>query len=266
MPPTCTTDLSLPQVSPSEETIELFWRKISSLTTRTRNHEGQWIGSPEVMAWNALNMQTCDKCCASRTLKACIIEQDQPSCLPCRNAKMACDRKTKFLFDTTCNDFFPTMEIFMSVFKARDQQQCRSYLKTANKQRKANLPYASVPKNKPITGPSPAIAFSNREQDILIRDLQQGMQDHQKRIQVLEEKLVELELAAVRKSTPITNPPPAIAVSSRSIWSISAYSWPTTLDCEQPISIDARVRDLLNRIEHLEAEILKLKLIIAKHV
>ncbi|KAJ6455509.1 hypothetical protein C8R47DRAFT_1082733 [Mycena vitilis] len=134
-------DLSLPGVTPSPETLSAFWRKVAFLTARTKNRQGQWIGCPEVKVWNSSNMQKCDKCNASRKLKDCIIDDDQPSCRPCRTAKIACDRKIKYLFDNTCNEFFPTMDEFMFVFKTRDQQLCRSYQKAASRKRKASLPY-----------------------------------------------------------------------------------------------------------------------------
>ncbi|KAJ7902344.1 hypothetical protein B0H13DRAFT_1882592 [Mycena leptocephala] len=49
-----------PAVIPSTDTIMLFWQRISDLTSRTRSYDGQWIGSSEVKAWNAINMQKCE--------------------------------------------------------------------------------------------------------------------------------------------------------------------------------------------------------------
>ncbi|KAJ7667452.1 hypothetical protein DFH06DRAFT_1294528 [Mycena polygramma] len=46
---------------------------------------------------------------------------------------MACDRKMKFLFDNTRNDFFTTWDLFIAVYKARDRKQCGIYQKAANK-------------------------------------------------------------------------------------------------------------------------------------
>ncbi|KAJ6460427.1 hypothetical protein DFH09DRAFT_1230191 [Mycena vulgaris] len=158
--------LCLPLVMPSADTISAFWRKISYLTTRTRTHDGRWIGSQEVKIWNAQNMETCDKCASSRNGRRCGIEEDQPSCRPCRNGKTACDRKIKFLFDSTCNEFFPTMELFVYVYNARDQKQCRTFQKTANKKRRAALPFGAAPKPRVVFGRYPAIALDNRLETI----------------------------------------------------------------------------------------------------
>ncbi|KAJ7131998.1 hypothetical protein C8R46DRAFT_1048515 [Mycena filopes] len=85
-----------------------FWREICALNSRTRNHLGEWVGSPEVEAWNARNTQV-----YSNALNA------HP--------------------DGTRIRFFPTMEEFLAVYNAPDST-CRTYQKTANKRRKASLP------------------------------------------------------------------------------------------------------------------------------
>ncbi|KAJ7045243.1 hypothetical protein C8F04DRAFT_1174207 [Mycena alexandri] len=148
---TATPDMQLNPV------LAAFWRRISELTTRTRNHSGHWVGSPEVKAWNSANRRKCDKCCVSRSLRECLVEEDQASCKPCRAAHTACDRKLQFLFESTREEFFPTMEKFLVVFKARDSELSRSYQKTANKRRKASLPCSRMLKSKVIPGPASAV-------------------------------------------------------------------------------------------------------------
>ncbi|KAJ7938191.1 hypothetical protein B0H13DRAFT_1135694 [Mycena leptocephala] len=152
--------LSLPRVYPSEETVAAFWRTIAYLTTRTRSIDGRWIGSPEVKSWNLQNTQTCDKCACRRTLKHCIVDEGQASCRPCRESKTACDRKLKFLFDCTREEFFPTFEAFMEVFNAKNQDQCRTFQKSANKRRKTAVPYPLIPKPKIVFDRPPAILAS----------------------------------------------------------------------------------------------------------
>ncbi|KAJ7270203.1 hypothetical protein C8J57DRAFT_305614 [Mycena rebaudengoi] len=125
---------------PTKEITTAFWRRVAELTTRTRAKGGRWVGSEEVMKWNAVNMLACDKCTFSRHNKQCILEDHQPSCLPCRQSKMLCDRKMRFIFDSTREEFFASYDLFLRVFEAKDQKQCRSFKKTANKRRQAALP------------------------------------------------------------------------------------------------------------------------------
>ncbi|KAF7369786.1 hypothetical protein MVEN_00310800 [Mycena venus] len=154
-------ELSTPPVGPTEETVISFWRKISYLTTRTRTKKGDWLGSPEVKKWNLQNMHSCDKCSSSRILKHCVLDDDQASCRPCRDAKMACDRKVKFLFESTREDFFPTMDLFLYVYNGEQPTKCRSFQKTANKKRKADLPFSLKPDSRVVITRTPAIASSS---------------------------------------------------------------------------------------------------------
>ncbi|KAJ7167791.1 hypothetical protein C8R46DRAFT_1094141 [Mycena filopes] len=138
-----------------------FWKKISYLTARTRTNDG-WIGSPEVKAWNAQNMQACIKCASSRTPKQCIIDDDQASCQACRAGKSACNRKMDFLFAATKDDFFPTMAEFHEVFKARStSSKLRTLQKTANKRRKSEVPYAKKTTPRVVLDYGPAISASS---------------------------------------------------------------------------------------------------------
>ncbi|KAJ7171851.1 hypothetical protein C8R43DRAFT_1120223 [Mycena crocata] len=131
--------LSAPFELPSEPTVAAFWKKVAHLTARSRTAEGGWTGSEEVRSWNASHVQTCDRCIASRSYKACIVNDDQVSCCSCRRAKVGCDRKIKFIFDCTRTQFFPSAEVFLAVYNTRDPQKFRALKKSANKRRKAQL-------------------------------------------------------------------------------------------------------------------------------
>ncbi|KAJ7645954.1 hypothetical protein DFH06DRAFT_1476562 [Mycena polygramma] len=83
-----------------------------------------------------MNPQPCENCLNSRNPGKCRIDPDEVCCLPCRAAKMGCDRKVKFLFDSTKNDFFPTMELFTDVYLQRDGRHFRAVKKALNKRRR----------------------------------------------------------------------------------------------------------------------------------
>ncbi|KAJ6518912.1 hypothetical protein C8R45DRAFT_9265 [Mycena sanguinolenta] len=110
------SELSFPLTTPSYATVISFWRKIAQISTRTHNQSGAWIGSAEVLSWNADNREPCQHCSTSRTGKTCVIEDDYASCRPCRTARINCDRKIKFLFDSTKEDYFPNFELFLHVY------------------------------------------------------------------------------------------------------------------------------------------------------
>ncbi|KAK7048084.1 hypothetical protein R3P38DRAFT_2867267 [Favolaschia claudopus] len=134
--------LSMPQLGPAESTIVAFWQKIAFLTTRTRREDGKWIGGEQVRHWNATNTQGCDKCTKGRIIKQCTVDEYQAGCKTCRLSRTACDRKTKFLFEMTRNDFFPTMDLFLQAYNQKQPATCRSVRKMANKRLKSTLPYS----------------------------------------------------------------------------------------------------------------------------
>ncbi|KAJ7759335.1 hypothetical protein DFH07DRAFT_817253 [Mycena maculata] len=182
----------------SEETIASFWRKIAYLTTRTRTAEGRWVGSREVKVWNSRNMRTCERCAKGRTLKQCLIDEDQPSCRPCREAKIACDRKQQFLYDSTCDEFFADIALFMEVFNNRNQQQVRTYQKTANKRRKASLPPSFASKPGVVLGKQAAVAVVHPSSEYHFLT-EHTMED----IVTLQEKLHKREIEAAQNRSTI---------------------------------------------------------------
>ncbi|KAJ7720820.1 hypothetical protein B0H16DRAFT_1603985, partial [Mycena metata] len=133
------TSYSLPAAFPDDQTVASFSKRISELTTRTRIPGRGWVGSPEVAVWNARNPGPCDRCISSRTSAACTVSEDQPGCVQCRKAKTACDRKIRFLFESTRDEFFPTRGQFLQIYNMRDRSRCRTFNKTANKRRRADI-------------------------------------------------------------------------------------------------------------------------------
>ncbi|KAK7018850.1 hypothetical protein R3P38DRAFT_2538758 [Favolaschia claudopus] len=137
-------DTLLQPVDDSQTFLEAFWCRVSQLTTRTRNDVGEWVGSKESREWNTFNTEVCSRCQRGRTWKACVLEDDQLTCLPCRDSKMGCDRKTKFIFEYTKNNFFPTMDEFMSVYAKKEQADCKIYRKWASRKLRESIPYSEL--------------------------------------------------------------------------------------------------------------------------
>ncbi|KAK7005786.1 hypothetical protein R3P38DRAFT_3039590 [Favolaschia claudopus] len=152
--------LSTPQLGPAESTIVAFWQKIAFLTTRTRRADGKWIGGEAIRHWNAANTQGCDKCTKGRIIRHCTVDEYHPGCKTCRLARTACDRKTKFLFEMTRNDFYPTMDLFLQAYNQKQPDTCRSVRQAANKRLKSTLPY-SMSRRGYIAGDDIVLAQEN---------------------------------------------------------------------------------------------------------
>ncbi|KAK7050336.1 hypothetical protein R3P38DRAFT_2863585 [Favolaschia claudopus] len=132
--------LSMPQAEPGENTVIAFWQRIASVSTKTRR-DGKWIGVEELRHWNAANTKGCDRCTKGKVIRHCVIEEYQAGCKTCRTARIACDRKVKFLFEMTCKDFFPTMDLFLRAYNKKVPNACRSVHKAANKRLRGTLSY-----------------------------------------------------------------------------------------------------------------------------
>ncbi|KAJ7215727.1 hypothetical protein C8J57DRAFT_1255422 [Mycena rebaudengoi] len=126
---------SLPLTAPTAEQSLPFGAELRILLRGRRF--GMVLGS--VTAKSA-----CDKCMARRSPRHCVVDDNEVSCQACRLGKTACDRKMRFLFESTRNDFFPSRDLFDAVFKLKNKNQSRTYQKTANKRRKAALPYCKT--------------------------------------------------------------------------------------------------------------------------
>ncbi|KAJ7027193.1 hypothetical protein C8F04DRAFT_1189856 [Mycena alexandri] len=143
VPITCTTPptgvLSVPAVYPTEPILDSFWRRVAQLTTRYHDVEHKWIAGDEIRLWNSYNTDPCQKCLSSKKRKKCIIDDDQPSCRTCRDTKLGCDRKPRFVFDMTKDEFFPSYEQFLQIFQNPEKGRLRRYEKGINLPRLDNF-------------------------------------------------------------------------------------------------------------------------------
>ncbi|KAJ7767248.1 hypothetical protein B0H16DRAFT_1521470 [Mycena metata] len=121
--------MSVPAVYPTETVLDRFWRRVAQLTTRYHDVEHKWIGGGEIREWNLINQEPCDKCANSKTQKQCIIDDDQPSCRTCRKTKIGCDRKPRFVFDMTRDEFFQSYDQFLAIFQNPEKGRLRRYEK-----------------------------------------------------------------------------------------------------------------------------------------
>ncbi|KAJ7915336.1 hypothetical protein B0H13DRAFT_406385 [Mycena leptocephala] len=115
--------MSTPVVGPADHTLEMFWKRVAEVTMRYHDAQQRWIGGEEVKRWNDANRKPCERCANSKSKKACIVDTDHPSCRPCRDNKVACDRKPRFVFDMTKDRFFPSYNQFLRVFQDRKPKQ-----------------------------------------------------------------------------------------------------------------------------------------------
>lgn len=67
----------------------------------------------------------------SKSARTCIIDEDHPSCRACRDVKIGCDRKPRYVFDLTKDQFFPTYPEFLHVFENREGRSRLRKLKQA---------------------------------------------------------------------------------------------------------------------------------------
>ncbi|KAJ7499740.1 hypothetical protein FB451DRAFT_1206386, partial [Mycena latifolia] len=121
--------MTAPAVGPDEITIDQFWRRMAELTTRYHGDQQKWIGGSEIRKWNAENRLPCNKCANSKNSRACVVDEDQPSCRACRANKIGCDRKPRFIFDMTKHHFFPSYAQFLAVFQNKEAGRLRRYIK-----------------------------------------------------------------------------------------------------------------------------------------
>ncbi|KAJ7114868.1 hypothetical protein C8R44DRAFT_740225 [Mycena epipterygia] len=119
--------LTLPVVRPNNVILDRFWRRVAEVTTRYHDSDKKWIGGHEVRQWNELNRTACEKCINSKNRRMCIIDEDHPSCRACRTTKIGCDRKPRFVFDMTKDEFFPSYTQFLAVFQNKEPGRLRRY-------------------------------------------------------------------------------------------------------------------------------------------
>ncbi|KAJ7822235.1 hypothetical protein B0H13DRAFT_2127307 [Mycena leptocephala] len=104
--------MSHPEVGPSDEVLDKFWKRVQE--------------------WNKTNRTACSKCINSKTGRQCVIDEDHPSCRSCRDIKIGCDRKLRFVFDLTKDEYFPDYDKFLSVFQKRDRSKIRKLKQAEN--------------------------------------------------------------------------------------------------------------------------------------
>ncbi|KAJ7466925.1 hypothetical protein FB451DRAFT_1401786 [Mycena latifolia] len=95
--------MTLPGVDASPDVLNRFWITVARLASRTRTSKNLSVGTPKLTHHTALTLALgpCAKCTHSTIKHLCMIEADHPSYRPCREAKIACDRKMRFVFDLT---------------------------------------------------------------------------------------------------------------------------------------------------------------------
>ncbi|KAJ6507325.1 hypothetical protein C8R47DRAFT_1100937 [Mycena vitilis] len=116
---------SVPDVGPSEYTIERFWKRVAEVTTRYHDEHQRWRGGEEIARWNDMNQKPCERCANSKVKRDCVVDQEHPACRACRNNKVSCDRKPKFIFDMTKDVFFPSYLQFLDIYHNRKPGQMR---------------------------------------------------------------------------------------------------------------------------------------------
>ncbi|KAK7021172.1 hypothetical protein R3P38DRAFT_2781184 [Favolaschia claudopus] len=75
---------------------------------------------------------------------------------------MACDRKTRFIFEYTKDEFFPTMDEFKAVYGKKEHTDCRVYRKWASRKLRESVPYIKGPRNRVEMGFAPTILLNTR--------------------------------------------------------------------------------------------------------
>ncbi|KAJ6470775.1 hypothetical protein C8R47DRAFT_751686 [Mycena vitilis] len=119
--------MSIPEVSPNPEVVNRFWKRVAELTTRFHDADNVLVSGHELKDWVAKNQDPCAKCKNSKSGRICVIDDDSASCKTCREAKIGCDRKTQFLFETTRDEFFPTLDQFLQAYRSREPGRLRRF-------------------------------------------------------------------------------------------------------------------------------------------
>ncbi|KAJ7715112.1 hypothetical protein B0H16DRAFT_1477635 [Mycena metata] len=75
-------------------------------------------------------------CSSGRDPVVCDIADDHPSCLTCRTKKLGCDRRARFLFEHTKDEFFSNFEDFKSAIASVPSQDVKLANRTNTKNRR----------------------------------------------------------------------------------------------------------------------------------
>ncbi|KAJ7749121.1 hypothetical protein B0H16DRAFT_1461294 [Mycena metata] len=123
-------------VRPSPIILERFWGRISSVSSRHHDVDNRWVGEEEVRIWNNANRgvrptptKACDKCANGKGNRICVVDEYHATCRPCRALKIGCDRKTRFLYDMTKEEFFSNYSRFLQVYQNKEGFNSRNHVK-----------------------------------------------------------------------------------------------------------------------------------------
>ncbi|KAJ7758272.1 hypothetical protein B0H16DRAFT_1535672 [Mycena metata] len=144
----------------TDDVLRRFWLRVGDLCARSRVSDG-WVGSPELRKWNQENPAPCGRCALSKDHKTCTIAEDHPSCLTCRNKKLSCDRRARFVFEHTRDEFFADFDEFRRAFSLAPPKDVQNIKKTKSRTRKAALEAlkGSAPSSSSVQTPRTPISL-----------------------------------------------------------------------------------------------------------
>ncbi|KAF7325476.1 hypothetical protein MKEN_00396200 [Mycena kentingensis (nom. inval.)] len=91
--------------APSPEILARFWAKIGSILGEERGQHASADSKRELKKWTTTHTTGCVQCAVSGQL--CTTEPDRASCRACCvQGDQGCERKLRFLFDMTKEEFF----------------------------------------------------------------------------------------------------------------------------------------------------------------
>ncbi|KAJ7753765.1 hypothetical protein B0H16DRAFT_1722964 [Mycena metata] len=136
-----------------------FWFRVGDLCARSRISSG-WVGTEELRKWNKENCSPCGKCLLSKVHKVCDIMDDHPSCLTCRNKKIRCDRRARFVYEHTKDEFFSDFEEFMIAFNRAPPKDVREIKKHKSRTRKMAMEALNGSNNGSCSDAAPTMAVA----------------------------------------------------------------------------------------------------------
>ncbi|KAJ7769867.1 hypothetical protein B0H16DRAFT_1685994 [Mycena metata] len=142
---TCLTPVQLQQ----------FWEISWTLCPRI-SIKGRWVDSRALEEWNQRDQQPCSRCTDARAPRICKITIDHPCCQTCRELKIGCDRRARFVFEHTKQDFFDDYQSFLAVYTTKPPREMRSLKQTGNRARRLLL---QAPEERSVVAASPSVPY-----------------------------------------------------------------------------------------------------------
>ncbi|KAJ7039400.1 hypothetical protein C8F04DRAFT_1255105 [Mycena alexandri] len=130
--------MSIEQVQEPNDILSRFWLRVGDLCARSRGANG-WVGTEELRRWNQNNTEPCGRCLTSKDKTTCDIADDHPSCLTCRTKKLSCDRRARFVFEHTRDEFFADFQDFKVAFSVDPPKDIKAINRTKSKNRRLAL-------------------------------------------------------------------------------------------------------------------------------